>query len=156
MKLPRMSLPVLLLTVVVFAVAGCGGDDEGDGGSSSTTTPSGATGTTGGTGSTGATGSTGSTGAGGSATREVKMSEFKFDPSAVVAKRGSSIKVVNDGNVVHNLKVREDGEDVGGTDTFGPGGDETFQVDFPAGKYDMYCSVPGHEQSGMKGDFTVK
>jgi manganese oxidase len=149
MKLSRTSFPALLLTVVVFAIAGCGGDDGGDGGSSSTTTPSGATG------STGATGS-GATGGAGSTPTEVKMSEFKFDPSDVVAKRGSSIKVVNDGNVVHNLKVRKGGEDVGGTDTFGPGGDEAVEVDFPVGKYEMYCSVPGHEQSGMKGDFTVK
>jgi uncharacterized cupredoxin-like copper-binding protein len=84
------------------------------------------------------------------------MSEFKFDPSDVVVKQGSSIKVANDGDVVHNLKVRKDGEDVGGTDTFGPGGEKTLAVAFPAGKYEMYCSVPGHEQSGMKGNFTVR
>jgi uncharacterized cupredoxin-like copper-binding protein len=144
MKPTRLPSFALLLSITVLALAGCGGGDGSDDGTTSGATTS------------GSAGATGSTGPGGAKTREVKMREFEFDPSAVVAKRGSSIKVVNDGNVVHNLKVRRDGEELGGTDTFGPGDEKTLDVDFPAGRYEMYCSVPGHEQSGMKGDFTVK
>jgi uncharacterized cupredoxin-like copper-binding protein len=29
-------------------------------------------------------------------------------------------------------------------------------VDLPPGEYKFYCTVPGHEQSGMKVDVTVK
>ena len=29
-------------------------------------------------------------------------------------------------------------------------------VDLKPGKYEFYCSVPGHEQAGMKGTLTVK
>ncbi len=36
------------------------------------------------------------------------------------------------------------------------GGTSTFTVSLKPGKYEYYCQVPGHEQSGMKGTLTVK
>jgi uncharacterized cupredoxin-like copper-binding protein len=32
----------------------------------------------------------------------------------------------------------------------------TVEATVQAGQYEFYCSVPGHEQSGMKGTLTVK
>lgn len=86
---------------------------------------------------------------------EVSMSEFKFDPAGVTAAAGSTITVKNIGSVGHDLKLREGGEVIGGTEVLGGGKSEQLPVDFPAGEYEMFCSVPGHEDSGMKGSFTV-
>jgi plastocyanin/predicted small secreted protein len=36
------------------------------------------------------------------------------------------------------------------------GGTSTFTVTLQPGKYTFYCTVPGHEQAGMKGTLTVK
>ena len=36
------------------------------------------------------------------------------------------------------------------------GGVSTFTADFTPGKYQYYCSVPGHKQAGMVGTLTVK
>ena len=36
------------------------------------------------------------------------------------------------------------------------GGTSTFTVTLKPGKYTFYCTVPGHEQAGMKGTLTVK
>ena len=35
------------------------------------------------------------------------------------------------------------------------GQSESLEVDLQPGKYMFYCTVPGHEQSGMKVDVTV-
>jgi len=36
------------------------------------------------------------------------------------------------------------------------GGTSTFSINLKPGKYTFFCSVPGHEQAGMKGTLTVK
>ena len=35
------------------------------------------------------------------------------------------------------------------------GGTSKVTADLKPGKYEFYCSVPGHEQAGMKGTLTV-
>ena len=46
--------------------------------------------------------------------------------------------------------MNEEGEIVQGD------GKSTVEADARAGEYEFYCSVPGHEQGGMKGTLTVK
>ena len=38
----------------------------------------------------------------------------------------------------------------------GQGGHVEFKADVKAGKYVYLCTVPGHEEGGMKGELTVK
>lgn len=85
----------------------------------------------------------------------VTMSERKFTPSEVRAAAGAPLAVRNDGSVGHDLKLRRDGEEIGGTEVLNPGETQQLQVLFEPGDYEMYCSVPGHEESGMKGTFSV-
>jgi uncharacterized cupredoxin-like copper-binding protein len=46
--------------------------------------------------------------------------------------------------------VNEEGE------TVGEGGRSTVRVALRRGRYDFYCSVPGHRQGGMEGTLTVR
>ena len=48
------------------------------------------------------------------------------------------------------------GEDLGGTEVISGGTETKLKVDFEPGEYEMYCTVPGHEESGMVGTFTVE
>jgi mono/diheme cytochrome c family protein len=52
----------------------------------------------------------------------------------------------------HDIALKGDGK--------GPvvtqGGQSKFTADLKPGKYEYYCSVPGHEAGGMKGTLTVK
>jgi uncharacterized cupredoxin-like copper-binding protein len=57
---------------------------------------------------------------------------------------------VNDGSVAHTLLVRGKSGfklSVGKTDT--------GTVDLPAGSYELFCDVAGHEAAGMKADLEV-
>ena len=47
------------------------------------------------------------------------------------------------------------GKVLGATPPFS-GGTKTLSLNLPAGTYTFYCSVPGHEQAGMKGTLTVR
>ncbi len=38
----------------------------------------------------------------------------------------------------------------------GQGGTSEFTADVKTGKYVYLCTVPGHEDGGMKGELTVK
>ena len=137
----KSRYPVLILVatlVSALVLAACGGDDD-DGGEEAAQQETAPAETTGG---------------GGQA--DVALSEFEFDPADVTATAGSTITLENVGSTGHDLRLREGGKDIGGTDVFDPGQSEELKVDFEPGKYEMYCSVPGHEDSGMKGTFTVK
>ena len=37
----------------------------------------------------------------------------------------------------------------------GEGDTATEKVDLTKGKYEFYCTIPGHEEAGMKGTLTV-
>lgn len=83
----------------------------------------------------------------------VSLSEFKISPNAVVATEGGGITVENAGKVVHNLAIT-------GTDTktkdLQPGENALLSLKgLKAGTYEMYCAIPGHKGSGMKGVVTI-
>jgi plastocyanin len=66
------------------------------------------------------------------------------------------IDFTNKSPLAHNVTIANAaGKVLGATPTF-QGGSRTLTLTLPAGTYTYYCSVPGHEQAGMKGTLTVK
>ena len=54
----------------------------------------------------------------------------------------------------HNIAVEEPEEAVG--EVVQEGGVSEITVDFPAGEYEYFCTVPGHREAGMVGTLTVE
>ena len=80
----------------------------------------------------------------------------RFDKTALSATAGQvTITMTNPSPVGHNVALKGNGVDERGDVVQG---DEksTVEATVEAGQYEFYCSVPGHEQSGMKGTLTVK
>ena len=70
----------------------------------------------------------------------------------------SNVKIdfMNSSPLTHNVTIANAGGKVlGATPTF-EGGSHTLSLNLPPGTYTFYCSVPGHEQAGMKGTLTVR
>ena len=67
-----------------------------------------------------------------------------------------TIDFTNSSPLMHNVTIANAaGKVLGATPTF-QGGSKTLSLDLPPGTYTFYCSVPGHEQAGMKGTLVVK
>jgi uncharacterized cupredoxin-like copper-binding protein len=140
MSRARAVVAIAVGLVLLFGLATCGGDDDdGEGG----TQP-------------GQVEQPAQPAEDSQTVSEVSMSEFKFDPSSISAAAGSTLTVRNEGSTDHDLRLRQDGEDVGGTEVFGPGQSEELRLDFKPGSYEMFCSVPGHEDAGMVGSFAIE
>ena len=141
-------IPFLLLVCVVAAlgVAGCGGDDNGSTDTSATTTETTDTTTTG-------------AGGGGGAIKVAADpgGDLAFVQKSLTAKAGkNTIEFTNDSSLPHDVKIEENGKDVGGTEVV-TGGNAEATVQLDAGEpYVFYCSVPGHRDAGMEGKLTVK
>jgi plastocyanin len=89
----------------------------------------------------------------------VAMTEYEFIPRDVTARSGAVLKVVNDGQIAHNLTVKRSASSKGaltGTDTFLAGGSKLLKVDLAPGRYAIVCTVPGHEKLGMVGTLRVR
>jgi len=69
----------------------------------------------------------------------VSLTEFAITPASVSL--GGSLKVVDDGAVVHNLVIE-------GTALLPIG-------DLASGTYTMFCAIPGHRDAGMQAELTV-
>jgi len=87
------------------------------------------------------------------AVKDVKVSETEFKiamPSTLSAGK-YTFDVEDDGKLPHDLAIK------GGAKTklIQPGGKAELSVTLKPGKYHFYCTVPGHEQAGMKIDVTV-
>jgi mono/diheme cytochrome c family protein len=61
----------------------------------------------------------------------------------------------NPASVDHNIAVKNGGIDEKGP-VVGQGGTSRVSTSLKPGKYTFYCSVPGHEDGGMKGNLTVR
>ena len=82
----------------------------------------------------------------------VTESEFKIALASTTLKAGKiTFDVKNGGKLGHDLAIE------GGPKTklIQPGSSGRLVVTLKPGKYHLYCSVPGHEQAGMKLDITV-
>lgn len=124
----RLAAPFALLVLA----AGCGGDDRE------------------------ASGRTVTLDAGGTVT--VKAHEYAFDPDRVVVRGPGplTIKLRNDGDLAHNIRVRRGGDEIGGTPSFPPGRTEAASLRLKPGKYELLCTVGDHAELGMRGELEVK
>jgi uncharacterized cupredoxin-like copper-binding protein len=62
--------------------------------------------------------------------------------------------VKNDGTVDHAFEIQGNGIDQK-TQDIAPGKSTTLKVSLTAGKYEVYCPVPGHKALGMDGYVTA-
>jgi uncharacterized cupredoxin-like copper-binding protein len=81
----------------------------------------------------------------------VKETEFKIAMPSTLSAGKFTFDVQDDGKLSHDLAIK------GGAKTklIQPGGKAELSVTLKPGKYHFYCTVPGHEQAGMKIDVTV-
>jgi plastocyanin len=82
--------------------------------------------------------------------------ELMFDKSSLETRAGQIRLVMdNPSSVPHNISIKGRGVNKEGK-TVGEGGRSTVRTELQPGKYDFYCSVPGHRQAGMEGTLTVR
>lgn len=62
---------------------------------------------------------------------------------------------LNDSPIQHNIAIKDAGGKLVEGDVVGQGGTSTLQADLKPGTYEFLCTVPGHEEGGMKGELTV-
>src|SRR5262245_28341379 len=81
---------------------------------------------------------------------------MRFDKSTLRAKPGRvTISMRNPSVLPHNVAVRGNGVKKVGKIVL-KGGISTVTATLEAGRYVFYCSVPGHEQGGMRGVLMVR
>jgi plastocyanin len=124
----RLAAPCAIL----LCLTGCGGGDDEEQARSVTVNPN--------------------------STLRVTADEYSFDPRRVIVRGAGplTIRLRNDGELAHNLRVERDGEDIGGTPTFGGGETQAGRVNLEHGRYEMVCTVGDHAELGMTGELEVK
>jgi uncharacterized cupredoxin-like copper-binding protein len=82
--------------------------------------------------------------------------QLRYEFSAAEARAGKvTLSSKNDASIPHDIAVKGNGVNAAG-DQVSNGGTSRVTVTLRPGKYEFYCSVPGHEQAGMKGTLTVR
>jgi plastocyanin len=66
-----------------------------------------------------------------------------------------TIDFTNDSAVEHNVTLAEGSRELGATETITKS-DDSLSVELPAGRYEFFCSVPGHREGGMEGELTAE
>ena len=127
------ALMAVALAVLSFLVAACGSSSDK------------------GTGSTTVTFKTGQP-------VHITASEYKFKPADIVVQGGGTTKfeLENKGSLAHNLRVMENGADIGGTPTFQGGETKSANVALRTGEYTLVCTVGDHANLGMTAQLIVK
>ncbi len=91
--------------------------------------------------------------------RPVRVAEkefsIKLDGGNTLDKGSYTFDVENEGKIGHDLEVVGKGVEEK-TPLIDPGQTAKLPVDLKPGKYRLYCTVPGHAQSGMDADVTVR
>jgi nitrite reductase (NO-forming) len=91
----------------------------------------------------------------GGATVNVEAKDFSFALDASQAEAGAITFVVqNNGSTQHDFAIRSNGVEQK-TPMIRPGESARFTVELEPGAYSYVCTIPGHEQLGMNGNFTV-
>jgi nitrite reductase (NO-forming) len=95
----------------------------------------------------------GAAGGGGTTTVDVMLMEFSVTPAVIEVPAGDTLvlNVTNDGAMVHDLKL--DGET--GTAMLDPGESETIDLGVMDADAEIWCTVPGHKESGMTASIVV-
>jgi uncharacterized cupredoxin-like copper-binding protein len=159
-QFPGRGLPVFLAATALLFVgmlaaveifgAESGEAEVGAEATTETTTPTETTATTGTTAATATTSTTAR-----STTVDVSEVEFKIlFPKTTLPAGSYRFDVKNDGKIVHDLVIKGGGVDEA-TPHIDPEKASTLDVDLKPGKYDVYCSIPGHKAAGMDLTLTV-
>ena len=83
----------------------------------------------------------------------VSETEFKITAGSTDFKAGEiTFEAKNDGKIPHDLAIKGTSDK---TKLISAGGTAELKVTLKAGKYELYCTVPGHEAAGMKLNITV-
>jgi len=124
----RLAVPCALL----LAAAGCGGDDKG--------------------------GPTRTAKADAGGTLRVSAREYSFDPNRVEVSGAGELRIVlhNDGSVAHDIHLKRDGKDIGGTPADTPDSTRSVRLRLRPGTYELLCTVGDHAELGMTGKLEVK
>ncbi|MGN6380454.1 MAG: plastocyanin/azurin family copper-binding protein [Gaiellales bacterium] len=87
----------------------------------------------------------------------VTLKDFSISLARMPSAAGTyTFDVSNQGPSAHNLTVNGPGVSGQTTGTFSPSdGTKTLTVTLQNGKYDFYCSVPGHKAAGMNVEVTI-
>jgi nitrite reductase (NO-forming) len=95
----------------------------------------------------------GAAGSGGTTTVDVMLMEFSVMPAVIEVPAGDTLvlNVTNDGAMVHDLKLN--GET--GTAMLEPGASETIDLGVMEAGAEVWCTVPGHKESGMTATIKV-
>jgi len=85
---------------------------------------------------------------------ELAATEMRFEPSRIAVAAGDVPVVLrNVGQVIHDLRIQD-------KPTFlleaGSGKTATATWSLPKGRYQIYCSLPGHRAGGMEGVLEVR
>jgi plastocyanin len=145
----------LALALASVALIACGGDDD-DNGTTTTATSGGAT--------NGA--ATGGAAAGGGQAAAGETIPLEADPDGQLAyttdtlsaKAGNiTIAFDNPASITHDVSVEDSGgNDLGTSDLIAQDTTTLVLENVRPGSYTFYCTVPGHEDAGMKGTLTVR
>jgi len=80
---------------------------------------------------------------------------MKYMTRSLSAKAGAVTIVMKNASILpHNVAIKGNGVNAKGK-IVGKGGVSTVTAKLKRGHYTFYCTVPGHEQAGMKGMLTV-
>ena len=83
----------------------------------------------------------------------VSETEFKITLASTDLKAGEiAFEAKNDGKIPHDLAIKGTSDK---TKLIPAGGTAELKVTLKVGKYELYCTVPGHEAAGMKLNITV-
>lgn len=88
----------------------------------------------------------------------VTLADFSVSPNPIeVTGLTVTLDVTNAGITPHNLTIRDAaGTVLGYTETMSQGGEQPLTLTLPGpGTYITFCSLPGHESLGLKGELIV-
>lgn len=149
---PKTLLMLLVIALFAFAVTGCGSDDNGDDPTdnnpalSEQEDPNGE-----------------QTDSDTAATTKLSLvadpdGALKYNTTKLNAKPGDiTIALTNDSSITHDVAVSNDADEEIGKSEQITGSSTTLDLkDVEAGSYTFFCTLPGHEAAGMKGDLTVR
>jgi plastocyanin len=85
-------------------------------------------------------------------------SEIAYDTDSLTAKPGSVTIDFDNPNpaLPHDVCVEQGGSELGCSEQVTGAATTLALQDLKPGKYTFFCSVPGHEETGMKGTLTVQ
>ena len=155
-RMPLLAVIAAGLAALSLGLSACGDDDSSSAGdtttAAATTAPPAAT--TAPPAATTAPASTASSTAAAPIALDADPSgALKYTQTALTAKAGAvDIAFTNDSEVPHDVTI----EGKGSSEVISGGKTSDLKItNLPAGTYTFFCSVPGHEQAGMKGTLTV-